>query len=116
MVRNIVPKLLVAAALASLIVGPAWSSPADRRAEQTVRFEHSTMVNRTEVPAGEYLLVVKGDRLKVENMSDHRVMAESPITWKHVSRPVLRKLDVDRGVLTKVNFRDMHESVILHNS
>lgn|SRR5690348_18290281 len=115
MLRNIVPKLLVAAALASLIVGPAWSSVANRRAEETVRFEHSTVVNRTEVPAGEYLLVVKGDRLKVENM-DHHVMAESPVTWKHVSRPALRKLDIDRGVLTKVNFRGMHESVILHNS
>lgn len=116
MVRNIVPKMLVALALASLIVGPAWSSVSARKAEETVRFEHSTTVNRTEVPAGEYLLVVKGDRLKVETLNDHHVVAESPVTWKHESRPALRKLDVDRGVLTKVNFRGMHESVILHNS
>ena len=116
MLRNIIPKVFVASALASLIVVPAWSTVANRRAEETVRFAHSTVVNRTEVPAGEYLLVVRGDRLKVENMDDHRVMAESPITWRHVSWPTLRKLDVDRGVLTKVNLRGMHEAVILHNS
>lgn len=115
MLRHVVSKTLLAMALATLMAAPAWSSVANRRVEETAHFTRTIVVNGTRVPTGEYLLVARGDRLKVET-TRHHVMAESPITWKHEKLPSIRKLDVDRGVLTKVNIRGTREAVLLHNS
>lgn len=83
---------------------------------EIVRISHPTIVNGTSVQPSEYRMVAKGSELKVEDLN-HKVVAKTPITWKQSDRRFkTTKMDIDKGVLTKVSLGNTNEEVLLHHS
>jgi hypothetical protein len=114
-------KLLTSVSLGMVLLAPtAWGKSLNRASKETVetvKFSKPTIVNGTTVEPARYLLVAKEDKLKVEDLAKKRTIAESPIAWKDSSHRFGKtSMDIDNGVLTKVNLGDTHESVLLHNS
>ena len=102
---------------AGLLLTPlAWGKFLPSGTERTVTFNKATVVNGTTVQPAEYHIFVKGNELKVETLKD-KTVAKSPVTWKHEDKQFnSTKMDIDRGVLTKVELSGTRDAVLLHNS
>jgi hypothetical protein len=115
-------RLFTLAALVLLMAPLAWGqtavkkSGANKPIVETIKFSEPTTVNGTTIQPGEYRIVAHGDTLQVEDVND-KVLAESPISWRRLDHTIEKtKLDIDKGVLTKVELGGTHEVVLLHHS
>ena len=116
-------KLLFPLAIATLVAPLAFgqsivnNKPGENQAiVKMLKFSSPTTVNGKTMQPAEYRMVFKGNRLKVEDLN-HNVLAESSITWKQSDRQFkTTKLDIDHGVLTKVDLGNTNEAVLLHST
>jgi len=121
-------RFLLPLAIAALVAPVTWSHSRAKKAladesaaktpvTETVKIPHPTVINGRMVQPDEYRMVAGRITLKVEDLKTNKVVAESPITWKQVGRHFAKtKMDIDRGILTKVDLGGTRESVLLHNS
>jgi hypothetical protein len=120
MSHRTISRLLLPIAIAMCLGPMAWgkgvSKPVVRKSIiEVVKISEPTTVNGTTLQPSEYRMIAKGDKLTVED-SKHKTIAESPISWKRSDEEFGKtKLDIDHGVLTKVNLGGTHEAVLLHN-
>ena len=115
---RILSKFLVSFALTAALIVPVLPSSAavNNQVVETIKFSHPTVINHRTVEPGRYLAVARGHELKLETLN-HEVVAESPITWRaHRYAFAWTALDIDHGVLTKINMGHTHDAVLLHTS
>lgn len=122
MLHPAIYKMFLPVAILALAAPLAWgrttanNSVGNKPIVEVVRVSRSTIVNGTTIQPAEYRMVAKGNELTVEDLN-HKVIAKSPITWKRLDDNVGKtKMDIDRGVLTKVSLGGTHEAILLHNS
>jgi hypothetical protein len=116
-------KLLFPLAIASLVAPLAFgksvvnNKPGENQPiVKMLKFTNPIIVNGKTMQPAEYRIVAKGNELKVEDLN-RKVLAESPITWQQLGhRFKTTKMDIDHGVLTKVDLGNTNEAVLLHNS
>lgn len=119
---RVMSRLFTPVVLGILMAPLAWGQAtvkkpaANKPIVETITFSESTTVNGTTIQPGEYRIVADRDKLQVKDVND-KVLAESPIAWKHLDHTIGKtKLDIDKGVLTKVELGGTREAVLLHHS